>query len=109
MAGESRPRVAHHCDSSLAPSDRAAAIPFNLSVLAGMSIVLTVTLKNRCINTETLDRRRGDVTPRRGLYIRPRRPGRRAELHGESFHAALSVGALAPLEGAARVRERQRG
>jgi len=30
MAGESRPPVAHHCDSSLAPSDRAGAITRNV-------------------------------------------------------------------------------
>jgi hypothetical protein len=47
MAGESRPRVAHHCDSSLAPSDRAAAIIFNLNVLGGLSMVLTAILKNK--------------------------------------------------------------
>ena len=72
MAGESRPCVAHHCDSSLAPSDRAAAIILNLSVFAGLSMMPTAILKKKLYqpcDTEPLPRdgalRKGETCYRR--------------------------------------------
>jgi hypothetical protein len=69
MAGEGRPRAAHHCDSSAAPSDLAAALFFNIGVLAGLSMVLPEILTKRCAENATPEPQRRDGASRRGCKL----------------------------------------